>query len=80
MLAAELRGVRERKWNLERPLVFIGVALVKTSGVLKSQSVRARITRRLDLWAQGLFVGLVKDTEAEGMLRIGRAPAGKTDA
>ena len=69
MLAAELRGVRERKWNSERSLVFIGVALVKTSGVLKAQSVRARITRWLDLWEQGLFVGLVEDTEAEGRLR-----------
>ena len=80
MLGAELRGVQERKWNSERPLVFIGVALVKTSGVLKAQSVRARITRRLDLWEQGLFVGLVEDTEAEGRLQSGRAPAGKTDA
>ena len=80
MLAAELKGVRETRWNSDRPMVFIGEVLVNTSGILKAKAVRARTTRRLDLWEQGMFMGMVEDTEVEGRLRSGKAPAGKLDA
>ena len=35
--------------------------------------IRARITRRMDLWERGQHAGLVGDAEAEGAAREGRA-------
>ena len=66
ILAAEWRGVLNRSWNSERPLVFAHVVLTKTLGVRRSQDIRARITRRMDIWERGLHTGLVGDAEAEG--------------
>ena len=40
-------------------------------GVHRVQEIRARITRRMDLWDRGLHAGLVGDAEAEGATRVG---------
>ena len=56
-----------------RPLVFAHVVLTKTLGVRQAQEIRARITRRMDLWERGQHVGLVGDAEAEEAAREGRA-------
>ena len=73
ILAAEWRGVISRSWNSERPLVFAHVVLTKTLGVRRAQEIRARITRRMDLWERGQHTGLVGYADAEGAAREGRA-------
>ena len=42
-------------------------------GVRRACEIRARITRRMDLWERGQHAGLVGDAEAEGAAREGRA-------
>ena len=59
--------------TLRDPLVFAHVVLTKTLGVRRAQEIRARITRRMDLWERGQHVGLVGDAEAEGAAREGRS-------
>lgn len=72
---AELRGVRLRQWNAERPLVFLMVMLVKTKGVVRFRDVRRRIRSRLALWRErGEFDGLVQDTLHECAARINGDP------
>ena len=73
ILAAEWRGVLNRSWNSEIPLVFSHVVLTKTLGVCWAREIRARITRRIDLWKRGQHAGLVRDAEADGAAREGRA-------
>ena len=73
ILSAEWRGVLSRSWNSERPLVFTHIVLTKTLGVRQAREIRARITRRMDLWERGQHAGLVGDAEAEGAAREGRA-------
>ena len=76
ILAAECRGVIGSSCNSERPLVFAHVILTKTFGVRRDREIRAQITRRMDLWERGLHVGLMRDAEAEGAAREGRAVSG----
>ena len=72
ILAAEWRGVLNRSWNSERPLVFSHVVLMKMLGVCRAREIRDRVTRLMELWERGLHVGLVGDAEAEGDAREGR--------
>ena len=64
-LTEEFRGVRERLWNVERPMVFMGVILQTTPGARKAQKIRHRITQRLDLLEIGKHAALCLDTVAE---------------
>ena len=73
ILAAECRGVLNRIWRFERPLVFSHVVLTKKFGLCRAWEIRARITRRVDLWEKGQHAGLVGDAEAEGDAQEGRA-------
>ena len=72
ILDAACQGVLDRSWNYERPLVFAHVILTKTLGVRRAKEIRARITRRMELWERGLHAGLVGDAEEEGAVREGR--------
>ena len=60
-LAKEFQGVRERKWNSERPIVFAMVILQKMPGVFQSKEIRKLLQHRMDLWDQGMYVSLVDD-------------------
>ena len=53
ILTAEWRGVLSQSWNSEIPLVFAHVVLSKTLGARQAWEIRARITRRMDLWSRG---------------------------
>lgn len=68
-LTAEFRGVRERKWNSERPLMIVATILQSTPGVRQAKDIRLRISQRLDLCSQGHYQALVDDTEAEVLSR-----------
>ena len=76
ILAVEWQGVIDRSWNSERPLVFAHFVLKKTLGVCTAREIRVWITRWMDLWEKGLYVGLVGDAEAEGDARESRAASG----
>ena len=53
--------------------MFSHVVLTKTLGVCWDREIRARITRRMDLWERGQHTGLVRDAKAEGADREGRS-------
>ena len=72
ILGLEWRGVLERTWKSERPLVFSHIVLTKTLGVHRAKEIQAQITRQIDLWERGLNAGMV-DANAEGGTREGRA-------
>ena len=64
IMSAEWWGVLGSSWNSKRPLVFVHVVLKKTLVVCRAKDIRARITRRMDLWEMGIHAGLVGDAEA----------------
>ena len=47
-LVMELRGVRDRRWNLERFIVCQTVTLQRARHVTESWYIRRRIEKRLD--------------------------------
>ena len=61
-LAEELRGIRDRRWNSERFIVFKTVTLQRARHVTASRYIRWRIERRLDEWEAGRYEMLVEDT------------------
>ena len=64
-LTAEFQGVRERRWNGERVVVFVVTVLRRTPTVTRARDIRSRLTQRLKLWADGCYSALVDDTESE---------------
>ena len=73
VLDVEWRGVLDRKWNSEIPLVFAYGVLTKTLGARKAIYIQARINNQLDLWERGIHAGLVGDALAEVRARECRA-------
>ena len=61
-LVGELRGIRDRRWNLERFIVFQTVTLQRARHVTASRDIRLWIEKRLDAWEAGRFEILVEDT------------------
>ena len=66
MLTAEFCGARERRWNSERPIVFVATILQSSSGRLSAADIRRRLSNRMDAWADKRYEALVRDTEMEG--------------
>ena len=54
--------MRDRRWNLERFIVFQTVILQRSRHVTASQAIRCRIEKRLDAWREGKHAMLVEDT------------------
>ena len=52
-LVEDLCGVRERRWNFERFIVFQTVILQRACHVTASQEIRWRIENILDSWDAG---------------------------
>ena len=61
-LGVDLKGVRDRLWNLKQFIVFQTVILQRARYVTASQAIRRRIGKRLDAWAEGKHSMLVEDT------------------
>jgi hypothetical protein len=61
MVAKLLDGVRTRKWNAERFIVFL--VLQCTRDMRRSRDIRRRIAWQMDAWEEGKFAMLVQDTE-----------------
>ena len=66
-MAKEFTGVRERKWNSERPLIFAACILRKSHGVIRAADIRRRVERRLEMWTDGDYDALVQDIVGEAM-------------
>ena len=49
-LEVEWQEVLDRNWNSEIPLVFAHDLLTDLLGVQRDRYMRARISRRMDLW------------------------------
>ena len=62
MLGAEIQGVRDRRWNSERFIVFQTVILQQARHVTASHTIMRRIEKRLDAWGSGKHAMLVGDT------------------
>ncbi len=52
LVASELRGVHERKWNSKRPLILMACILRRKHGCVKAKEIKKCIATRLDLWRQ----------------------------
>ncbi len=70
-LAREFRGVRERKWNSERTLIFAACVLRKSPVVIRARDIKHRVERRLTLWIGGQYNALVQDIVGEAMRGVG---------
>eukprot|EP00957_Ditylum_brightwellii_P204671 15340358-Ditylum_brightwellii.AAC.1 len=62
MLVEILDGVVERKWNVERFIVFTAVILQQQKGVRSYHNVRQHMEHWMDLWEKADFRALVEDT------------------
>ena len=62
ILSNELAGIKKRKWNSERFLIFQAVILQKAIQIKSSKEIRNRIDRRLDAWLEGSYDLLIQDT------------------
>ena len=65
MLMELLRGIKERKWNSERVVVFQMVILQCTSNVKKAKDIKNCLTWRMDAWKEGKFAMLVQTAERD---------------
>ena len=61
-LGGDLRGVRERQWNLKRFIVFLTVMLQWDRHITASQAILQRIEKRLDTWESSRHEMVVEDT------------------
>ena len=61
-LVRELRGVRYRRWNSERFIVFQTVTLQRARHVTSSRYIRRQIEKRLDAWEAEHYEILVEYT------------------
>ena len=78
ILSIELDGVRARKWNTERMIIFQSLVLQRAQGINNSTQIRKRILFLLDLWSRGVFDELVKDTYNSAMVYPGKARGNQT--
>jgi hypothetical protein len=65
-LANEWAGVRERKWNSKRPIVFCAVVLNRKTDIISASSIRNMIESRLDMWDAGCYNELVEEVCIRG--------------
>ena len=61
-LGEELKGVQDRRWNLERFIIFQTVILKRARHVTAFQAIRRRIEKRLDGWGEDKHAMLFEDT------------------
>ena len=67
-LLAELwRGVLERRWNSELPLIFPACILRVARGTVETRKIKQRISQRLDLWEDGKVEALVSQVESAAL-------------
>lgn len=66
LLAEEWKGVRERQWNAERPIVCCAAILSRKRNKIRATTIRDTIDARIDLWEAGCFDELVEEVLIAG--------------
>jgi hypothetical protein len=66
LLAEEWKGVRERQWNAERPIVCCAAILSRKRNKIRATTIRDTIDARIDLWEAGCFDELVEEVLITG--------------
>ncbi|KAL7503120.1 hypothetical protein ACHAXN_000965, partial [Cyclotella atomus] len=66
LLTEEWAGVRARKWNSERPIVFCAAILTRKQDVYRAKGIREVIDTKLDLWEAGRYDELVEEVVIRG--------------
>ena len=61
LMASELRGRCECKWNSEHPLILMACILRRKHFCIKSNEIKKRVAMQLNLWHQGKCEGLIQD-------------------
>ena len=61
-LPLDVPGIRDRRWNSERFIVFQTVTLQRARHVTASRDIQRQIEKLLDAWEAGIFKMLVEDT------------------
>jgi hypothetical protein len=64
-LAELVDGIRARKMNAEKFIVFQIVIMQRSRDVKQAKDIRKRISRRLNAWDEGKFKMLIRDTERD---------------
>ena len=62
LLADEIDGVRERKWNMENVLCFMATILQTSPNVKGSTNIRKRVSQRLIYWENKKYQTLISST------------------
>jgi len=70
-MAREFTGVRERKWNSERTLIFAACVLRKSPGLIRAHDKKRRVERRLTMRIDGSYDALVQDIVGKAMRGVG---------
>jgi hypothetical protein len=60
-----MEGVKSRKWNSERFLLFQIVVLQHTREMMRARDTKKRLKWRMDAWDEGKFSMLVQTTERD---------------
>ena len=75
LMASELRGVRERKWNSERPLILMACILRRKHGCVRAKDIKTRIASRIDLWRREKYDALIRDITNTSIANAGHRTA-----
>ncbi len=70
-MAREFGGIRERRWNSERTLLFTVYVLRKSPGVIRARDIKCRVEHQLQLWTDGHYNALVQNIIGEAMRGAG---------
>ena len=66
-----MRGVIDRRWNSELPLVFAATILRRNAGTIKAAQIKKRVEQRLDLWEEGRIESLICQIETAARISGG---------
>jgi hypothetical protein len=72
ILTEELRGIRSRKWNAERFIVFQAVVLQRSREVKNAGAIKRRLSNRMDAWEAEKYDMLTQDTERAALAQLAR--------
>jgi hypothetical protein len=78
MLTEELKGIRSRKWNSEKFIVFQAVILQRSREVKNAGAIKRRLSNRMDAWEVGKFDMLTQDTERTALAQLARVRGTQT--
>jgi hypothetical protein len=73
LLTKELEGIKSRKWNSEKFLVYQMVILQRSKEVSGAGSIKRRLSKRMDAWEAGKLSMLVQDTEQTALAQLAKA-------